>query len=53
MEQLCKKCDQVLPQEARVCSCGHPTSLATFKERTEYELREWRSYQARAKSDVA
>ena len=47
MESLCKRCDTVLPSEARICSCGYPTPKASFKERTEYEVRQWKTYKVK------
>jgi hypothetical protein len=37
----------LLDEGAHFCACGAPTALATFKERSEYELRSWRAYQAK------
>lgn len=45
-EQICKKCDRVLTPNARACSCGAPTPLASFKERIDWELKQWRSHRA-------
>lgn len=44
-EELCRRCDRVVGPATRVCTCGYPTARATFKERAEYELKQWRSYQ--------
>ena len=42
-EQVCRNCDRVISPQARRCSCGVPTALATFKERTEWEVKQWRA----------
>jgi hypothetical protein len=31
----------------RICSCGRPTALANFKERIDWELKQWRAYKAK------
>jgi hypothetical protein len=38
----------LLTPEVRVCACGQITDIATFKERSEFEVRQWRAYKARA-----
>ena len=47
MEELCKKCDRLVEENASACECGFPTPKASFKERSEHEVREWRLYRAR------
>ena len=44
----CRSCGTILPLEARACSCGELTDNATFKERAEFEVKQWRAYKARA-----
>jgi len=46
-QETCRKCDRMLTVTARVCSCGYPTQRATFQERIDWELREYRSYKTR------
>jgi hypothetical protein len=46
--QTCKKCDRLLDAGAHNCSCGAPTALASFKERAEYEVKQWRAYKSHA-----
>ena len=45
--QVCKHCSRLLDAGAHTCACGAPTALATFKERAEYEVSQWRAYKAR------
>lgn len=45
--QGCRKCGRLLDAGAHNCSCGAPTAIASFKERAEYELKQWRAYKAR------
>jgi len=40
----CKNCDRLVAPETRMCACGTPTEFATFKERNEYEAKQWRLY---------
>ena len=45
----CRSCSTLLPHDARACSaCGSLTDNATFKERAEFEVKQWREYKARA-----
>lgn len=50
--ETCKKCNQVLDPQARLCACGAPTVRATFKERSEYEVRQWRAYKSRTQESA-
>ena len=49
----CRSCSQLLTPDVRVCSCGEPTDAATFKERAEFEVKQWRAYKARATAESA
>ncbi|MGZ4104117.1 MAG: hypothetical protein ACXVQY_09755 [Actinomycetota bacterium] len=49
----CRSCDRLVAPGTRVCSCGVPTDSATFKERAEYELKQWKAYKARAQAESA
>ena len=44
----CRSCGTLLPLEATACACGTLTDNATFKERAEFEVKQWRAYKARA-----
>jgi uncharacterized OB-fold protein len=45
----CRSCGTLLQLEARSCSsCGALTDNATFKERAEFEVAQWRAYKERA-----
>jgi uncharacterized OB-fold protein len=48
VEKPCRSCGQLLVPEVRVCVCGQITDTATFKERSEFEVRQWRAYKERA-----
>ena len=48
----CRKCGELLPLDARMCACGAITDNATFKERAEYEVKQWRAYKERAAADA-
>jgi len=48
----CRSCDRLVTPEARVCACGRPTDRATFKERNEYEAKQWRLYKERVAATV-
>jgi hypothetical protein len=37
----------------RVCSCGELTDAATFKERAEFEVKQWREYKSRVTAESA
>ncbi len=50
--QTCRKCDRLLDAGAHNCSCGAPTVLASFKERAEYEVKQWRAYRARRSEEA-
>ena len=49
---VCRTCERILDPGARNCACGAPTALASFKERAEYEVKQWRAYQAKLASEV-
>jgi hypothetical protein len=49
-QETCRKCDRMLTTTARVCACGYPTARATFQERIDWELREYRSWKTRPQS---
>ena len=49
----CRSCGQLLAQEARVCVCGQITDTATFKERSEFEVKQWRAYKESAKASAS
>jgi len=44
LEKTCKSCDRLVASGTRMCACGRPTDQATFKERNEYEAKQWRLY---------
>lgn len=46
-EMVCRGCDRVISAGSRKCACGRPTPLASFKERAEWEVKQWRAYQAK------
>jgi len=49
----CRSCSALLPLDARACdSCGALTDAATFKERAEFEVAQWRAYKARATANA-
>jgi hypothetical protein len=48
LEKPCRSCGQLLAPEVRVCVCGQITDTATFKERSEFEVKQWRAYKERA-----
>ena len=48
----CRSCGTLLPLEATACSCGALTDNATFKERAEFEVKQWRAYKERAAAEV-
>ena len=48
----CKTCGRLLDLDARFCSCGAPTALASFKERSQYEVKLWRAYQERVREQT-
>jgi len=44
---VCHRCqEQVLPSQ-NICECGAPAPTMSFKERCEFEVRQWRSYTGR------
>jgi len=47
----CRSCGTLIPLEARACTCGALTDNATFKERAEFEVKQWRAYKARATAE--
>lgn len=47
----CRSCGTLLPLEARVCTCGQITDNATFKERAEFEVKQWRAYKERVAAE--
>ena len=57
VEQLqgkpCRSCGNLLPLDARACSCGALTDNATFRERAEFEVKQWRAYKERATAESA
>jgi len=42
-----------LTPEVRVCACGELTDAATFKERAEFEVKQWREYKSRVTAESA
>lgn len=50
--ETCKSCKQALDPQARLCACGTPTVRATFKERAEYEVRQWKAYKSRTQESA-
>jgi hypothetical protein len=48
----CRTCDRLVAPETRICGCGTPTDTATFKERAEYEVKQWRAYKERAVAEA-
>jgi ribosomal protein L40E len=50
----CRRCGTLLALDATACSgCGALTDNATFKERAEFEVAQWRAYKARANAESA
>jgi hypothetical protein len=49
----CRSCSRILAPEARVCACGELTDAATFKERAEFEVKQWREYKSRVIAESA
>jgi len=49
----CRSCSRLLTPEVRVCACGELTDAATFKERAEFEVKQWRAYKERASAQTA
>ena len=49
----CRSCSRLLSPEIRVCACGELTDAATFKERAEFEVKQWRAYKAQATAESA
>ena len=49
----CRSCGNLVPLEAKACLCGALTDNATFKERAEFEVKQWRAYKARATAETA
>jgi len=49
----CRSCGTLLPLDARACSCGALTDNATFRERAEFEVKQWRAYKERATAESA
>lgn len=47
----CRSCGNLLSLDARACSCGAITDNATFKERAEFEVKQWRAYKERATAE--
>lgn len=50
--ETCKSCQQVVDPQARICACGVPTVRASFKERAEYEVKQWRAYKSRSQESA-
>lgn len=46
----CRRCTRRLDDSRRICECGTPTNLASYKDRADFELREWHSYRERKRS---
>lgn len=46
----CFRCKELIEPGKSFCDCGAPTSAATFKERNDYEMSQWRTYQSRVES---
>jgi hypothetical protein len=42
---LCPRCEAHIGEE-KFCRCGAPTINASFAERTQYELEQYRAYKA-------
>jgi hypothetical protein len=49
----CRSCSHILTPEVRVCVCGELTDAATFKERAEFEVKQWREYKSRMTVEAA
>lgn len=49
----CRSCSRILTPEVRVCACGELTDAATFKERAEFEVKQWREYKSRVTAESA
>ena len=49
----CRSCGTLLPLDARACSCGALTDNATFRERAEFEVKQWREYKSRVTVESA
>ena len=49
----CRSCGTLLPLDARAYSCGALTDNATFREREEFEVKQWRAYKERATAESA
>lgn len=50
--QTCRKCGSVLSSEATICACGTLTALASFKQRIDHELAQWKAYKARTSAET-
>ena len=42
---VCPRCEAQVGDD-KFCRCGAPTSKASFAERTQYELEQYRAYKA-------
>jgi hypothetical protein len=40
----CPSCESHVTQGQTHCSCGRPTSYASFTDRAAYEVSQWRAY---------
>lgn len=41
---VCSRCRRAIERDIPFCTCGAPTPHASFKERVEYELAQWRTH---------
>lgn len=44
----CHRCNEELGATTTFCSCGTPTARASFKERNEWEAKQWKSHLQRS-----
>jgi hypothetical protein len=45
---VCTRCYAPVADGQKVCDCGKATANMSFKERTEFELEQWRAYKSRS-----
>ena len=48
--ETCANCDSAIEPGQTLCGCGRPTSRASFSDRAQYEVLQWRAYKERVEA---
>lgn len=46
-QRACHSCQRALSADQKICQCGAPTEHMSFAERAQWEVQQYRAYQAR------